>query len=99
MTDSRNEQAITKLFGEPISVYTRAQAIEDGVLVDAGSMASEAGFRWPVAFTAAAWADCTRGTAGRTATWHWVSSTCAGSTAATGAVREMIAVTSDPSPS
>ena len=38
--------------------YTRAQAIEDGVLVDPGSMAKEAGFKWPVALTADAWADC-----------------------------------------
>ncbi len=36
-------------FGNVISTYTRAQAIEDGVLVDAGSMAQEAGFKWPVA--------------------------------------------------
>ncbi len=38
--------------------YTRAQAIEDGVLVDVGSMAKEAGFKWPVALTHAAWCDC-----------------------------------------
>lgn len=41
-----------------ISRYTRAQALEDGDLVDAGAMASEAGFTWPVALTRAAWADC-----------------------------------------
>ena len=46
------------IFGEVISVYTRAQALADGVLIDAGSMAREAGFRWPVAITAAAWQDC-----------------------------------------
>ena len=45
-------------FGEVISVYTRAQALADGVLIDAGAMAREAGFRWPVAMTAAAWEDC-----------------------------------------
>ena len=45
-------------FGKVISVYTRAQALADGVLIDAGPMAREAGFRWPVAITAAAWADC-----------------------------------------
>jgi len=45
-------------FGEVISTYTRAQAIADGVLVDAGPMAKEAGYRWPVALTAAAWRDC-----------------------------------------
>jgi len=45
-------------FGEVISSYTRAEALADGVLIDAGPMAKEAGFRWPVAITAAAWADC-----------------------------------------
>jgi hypothetical protein len=45
-------------FGKVISVYTRAQALADGVLIDAGPMAQEAGFRWPVAITAAAWEDC-----------------------------------------
>ena len=45
-------------FGEVISVYTRAQALANGVLIDAGTMAREAGFRWPVAITAGAWADC-----------------------------------------
>lgn len=43
---------------EVISSYSRAQALEDGVLVDAGTMAREAGFRVPVALTEAAWADC-----------------------------------------
>ena len=49
-------------YGEVMSVYTRAQAIADGVLIDAGSMAQEAGFRWPVAITAA-WEDCVAWTA------------------------------------
>jgi len=43
------------LFGELISSYTRAQAIEDGVLVDVSEPAREAGFRYPVALTRAAW--------------------------------------------
>ena len=38
-----------------IYAYTRKQALEDGVLVDAGEMAKEAGFKFPVAITAAAW--------------------------------------------
>ncbi|MCP4129153.1 MAG: hypothetical protein GY753_19170 [Gammaproteobacteria bacterium] len=46
------------IFGDVIYRYTRAQAIEDGVLVDAGSMAQEAGFKWPVALTSAVWEDC-----------------------------------------
>ena len=45
-------------FGKVISVYTRAQALADGVLIDAGTMARETGFRWPVAITAGGWADC-----------------------------------------
>lgn len=39
-----------------ISVYTRAQGIKDGFLVDVSEMASEAGFKWPVALTVGAWA-------------------------------------------
>lgn len=39
-----------------ISAYTRGQAIEDGVLVDVSAVASEAGFRYPVALTRAVWA-------------------------------------------
>lgn len=39
-----------------IHAYTRAQALEDGVLVDASDLAREAGFAWPLALTAAAWA-------------------------------------------
>jgi len=31
--------------------YTRAQAIEDGVLVDVSELAREASFRYPVAVT------------------------------------------------
>lgn len=52
------KQTVTDPFGDVIYSYTRAQAIEDGVLVDVSETAREAGFRWPVAMTAAAWADC-----------------------------------------
>ena len=45
-------------FGEVVSTYTRAQAVADGVLVDVSETAREAGFRFPVAMTRAAWADC-----------------------------------------
>ena len=47
-----------EIFGEPISVYTRAQAIEDGQLIDVSTVAREAGIVWPVAMTSAAWSDC-----------------------------------------
>ena len=46
-----------------ISSYSRAQAIEDGMLVDVSETAREAGFKVPVAMTAAAWADCVEWTA------------------------------------
>jgi len=38
---------------EIISRYTRAQAIEDGTLVDVSEMAREAGFKFPIALTSA----------------------------------------------
>jgi len=41
-----------------IHVYSRAQALADGTLMDASALASEAGFRIPVAVTAVAWSDC-----------------------------------------
>lgn len=46
------------VFGHVVSTYTRAQALSDGVLIDAGPMAREVGFRCPVALTGAAWQDC-----------------------------------------
>ncbi len=50
---------LTEIFGPPISVYTRRQAIEDGILVDCtqdelGRDAEEAGMRYPIAMTATA---------------------------------------------
>ena len=40
---------------EVVSSYTRAQAIEDGVLVDVSEMAKEAGIKFPVAMTSTVW--------------------------------------------
>ena len=37
--------------------YTRAQALDDGVLMDVTEDAREAGFRYPVAVTASVWAE------------------------------------------
>jgi hypothetical protein len=48
----------TEIPQDPIYSYSRAQAIEDGVLVDVSELAREAGFAVPVALTAAVWADC-----------------------------------------
>jgi hypothetical protein len=38
--------------------YTRADAIRDGVLIDVSTVAREAGIRYPVALTRAAWERC-----------------------------------------
>lgn len=43
------------LFGPPIHEYSRAQAIEDGVLVDVSETARQAGIRVPTAVTEAVW--------------------------------------------
>ena len=42
---------------EVIYAYTRAQAIEDGVLVDVSSVAKEAGIKFPVAMTSTVWGE------------------------------------------
>lgn len=44
-------------FGPTIHSYTRAQAIEDGELVDVTTMAQDVRFRVPVALTRSAWAE------------------------------------------
>jgi hypothetical protein len=38
--------------------YTRAEALADGVLIDVTATARQAGFKYPVALTAAAWETC-----------------------------------------
>jgi hypothetical protein len=43
---------------ELIHRYRRADAIRDGVLIDVSAAAREAGFKFPVALTAAAWSKC-----------------------------------------
>ena len=47
-----------EIFGPVISEYSRAQAIEDGVLVDVSETAREAGIRFPLALTRAVWESC-----------------------------------------
>lgn len=44
-------QNTESLFGDVIFSYSRAQAVDDGVLVDVSELAREAGFRFPVALT------------------------------------------------
>ncbi|MHB1236075.1 MAG: DUF6573 family protein [Gallionella sp.] len=51
-------ETLTGIFGPPIHAYSRVQAIEDGILVDVSTTAREAGFRYSVAMTRTAWADC-----------------------------------------
>lgn len=57
-TNEPSNELSTETFGEVVFSYTRKQAIEDGVLIDVTEAAREAGFRWPVAVTAAVWDDC-----------------------------------------
>jgi hypothetical protein len=52
------EQDDDATYPDIISAYSRAQAIDDGVLVDVTRAARETGFRHPVALTCAAWERC-----------------------------------------
>jgi len=45
-------------YPEVISTYSRAEAINDGVLVDVTQPARETGFRHPLAVTRAVWERC-----------------------------------------
>lgn len=49
------DQPTKSVFGDVIDVYTRAQAIDDGVLVDVTETAMEAGIVYPTAVTQALW--------------------------------------------
>lgn len=60
-----------EIFGEPIHSYTRSQAIDDGELIDVSETAHEAGFRFPVALTRAAWNDCVEWSDADTDRKHW----------------------------
>ena len=46
MSKPTHEQTVESYFGEVISTYTRAQAIEDGVLIDAGPLAAGGWFQF-----------------------------------------------------
>ncbi len=58
---SEMQGKFVEMFGEPfevIDVYTRAQAIEDGVLIDVSPVAlGEHGILYPVAVTERVWAE------------------------------------------
>ncbi len=49
---------VAEVFGEIISSYSRAQAIEDGVLVDVSKLAAEYGITYPVARSLGVHAMC-----------------------------------------
>jgi hypothetical protein len=53
---------------EVVHRYTRAQAIDDGVLVDVTTQAKGCGFRIPVAMTSALFNDC----------WKWAEAVAQG---------------------
>ena len=54
---NEEQDAMKEVFGDVIYAYTRAQAIEDGTLIDVTDMAREAGIKFPTALTSAVWAD------------------------------------------
>jgi len=49
------KETMHEIFGEIIHSYSRAEAIEDGTLVDVSEIAKEAGFGFPVAMTSTVW--------------------------------------------
>ncbi len=57
---SENDRDERGLFdaAEIVHSYSRAQAIEDGEIVDFSTLAVEAGFNYPVAVTRAVYMDC-----------------------------------------
>lgn len=51
---------LEQVFGKAIYTYSRAQAIEDGVLADASEMGRQAGIKHPVAVTVAVYDEYVR---------------------------------------
>ena len=59
MNDKTNNTQEHPFFGEVIFAYSRAQAIEDGVLIEVDEqLAKQIGFVLPIALTSAAWESC-----------------------------------------
>ena len=56
--ETQKAKTIEDFFGPPISIYTIADALSDGMLVDVSEMAREAKFRIPVAVTTSVWEEC-----------------------------------------
>lgn len=69
--NARDTALAAEIFGEPVYSYSRAQALDDGYLIDVTETAREAGFRFPVALTRAAWEDCVSWNDEDTTRKHW----------------------------
>lgn len=69
--NAQDAATAAEIFGEPIHTYSRADALGDGYLVDVTETAREAGFRYPVALTRAAWNDCVAWTDADSDRKHW----------------------------
>ncbi len=54
-------EQMTEMFGEIISSYTRAQAIEDGVLIDVSDTEAAKLFKHPCAITSSLFGELVRG--------------------------------------
>lgn len=48
---------LEELFGQPIHVYTRQDALNDGDLIDISELAKESSITFPVAVTRGVWAE------------------------------------------
>ena len=55
---AKMDPGLRELFGEPISIYSRARALADGELIDVTERARELGFKWPTALTHGVWSQC-----------------------------------------
>lgn len=53
--NANDETMASEIFGEPICCYTRADALEDGVLVNISERARRAGIKYPTACTHGVW--------------------------------------------
>lgn len=69
--NARDTALAAEIFDEPVYSYSRAQTFDDGYLVDVTESAREAGFRFPVALTRAAWEDCVAWNDEDSARKHW----------------------------
>jgi hypothetical protein len=57
VSQSENLSSLEDFFRAMVFSYSRADALEDGILVDVSDMAKEAGFLLPVAVSSALWGD------------------------------------------